>query len=266
MPQERLQKIIAQAGLTSRRAAEALIVAGRVRVDGRVAHELGTRADPKRNVVEVEGYGVLKPEPPVYLLLHKPPYVVSTVSDPEGRQTVLECIERTRAVGPKQFEGNLPRVFPVGRLDFDAEGLILLTNDGELAHTMLHPRRHVPKTYMVKVRGVPDAASIRRLTTGIRLRRDDGSLTRPTAPAEVRLVKQTRSNSWLEMTLFEGRNHQVKRMCDAIGHQVNRLIRVDFGGIELGNLPAGAWRFLSGPELKLLKQWQTQEPAVKHSC
>jgi pseudouridine synthase len=256
MALERLQKIIARAGVSSRRAAENLIREGRVRVDGRVTRELGTRADPQQATVEVEGHGVLQAEPPVYILVHKPPYVVSTAHDPEGRQTVMEVVERSRADGPRQYEGGLPRVFPVGRLDFDAEGLILMTNDGPLTHAMLHPRRHVPKTYMVKVRGVPTPQALQQLRTGVRLRRDDGTLSHASAPAEVRLVKQTRSNSWLELTIFEGRNHQVKRMCDAIGHSVNRLIRVDFGGVELGALPTGAWRFLTHPEIKLLKQWQ----------
>jgi 23S rRNA pseudouridine2605 synthase len=256
MAQERLQKIIARAGISSRRAAESLIREGRVRVNGQVTRELGTRADPQQATVEVDGHGVVQAEPPVYIMVHKPPYVVSTAHDPEGRHTILEVVEKSRAAGPRQYEGGLPRVFPVGRLDFDAEGLILLTNDGPLTHAMLHPRRHVPKMYMVKVRGVPNAAALQALRTGVRMRRDDGTLTPLTAPAEVRLVKQTRSNSWLELTLFEGRNHQVKRMCDAVGHSVNRLIRVDFGGVELGDLPTAAWRFLTHPEIKLLKQWQ----------
>ena len=256
MAPQRLQKIIARAGVASRRAAERLIVEGRVRVDGVVSRTLGVRADPERSHVEVDGVGVLRAEPMAYILLHKPPYVISTLDDPEGRDTVLDVIERTRAVGKRQFEGLLPRVFPVGRLDFDAEGFVLLTNDGELAHTLLHPRRHVPKTYTVKLRGTPDARAMEMLRTGVNLAEEEGRPFYRTAPCEARIVKTGRSNCWLEMILFEGRNHQVKRMGDAIGHPVIRLVRTEFGGIELGDLPTGAWRFLDHAEIHLLKTWQ----------
>jgi 23S rRNA pseudouridine2605 synthase len=256
MALERLQKIIAKAGLASRRSAEQLILDGRVRVNGEVVWELGTKADPNLATVEVDGHGVLRAEPLVYIALHKPEHVVSTVHDPEGRTTVLQLIEQSRATGVRQYEGGMPRIYPVGRLDFDAEGLILLTNDGALSHAMLHPKRHVPKTYMVKVRGRPEPAAIERLRSGVRLRNEDGTWSHHTVPAEVRVVKEGRTNTWLEMTLFEGRNHQVKRMCDAIGHFTIRLIRTDFGGIELGNLLPASWRFLTHPEIKQLKVWQ----------
>jgi 23S rRNA pseudouridine2605 synthase len=256
MAQERLQKIIARAGVTSRRGAEKLIVEGRVRVNGVVSRTLGVRADPQSAHVEVDGVGVLRAEPFAYILLHKPPYVISTLSDPEGRDTVLDVLERTRAMGKRQFEGMLPRVFPVGRLDFDAEGFVLLTNDGELAYTLLHPKRHVPKTYTVKVRGTPDARALEVLRTGVNLPEEEGRPFYRTAPCEARIVKTGRTNCWLEMILFEGRNHQVKRMCDAIGHPVIRLVRTEFGGIELGDLPTGAWRFLDHPEIHTLKVWQ----------
>lgn len=256
MASERLQKIIAQSGVASRRAAEQIILQGRVRVNGKVASELGTKADLAVDTVEVDGQGVLSKEPRVYIALYKPVHVISTVSDPEGRMTVLQLLEQSRAQGARQFEGSMPRVYPVGRLDFDAEGIILLTNDGDLAQSLMHPRGHVPKTYMVKVRGRPDPASLERLRTGVRLRQEDGSWSRPTAPADVRVVKEGRTNTWLELTIFEGRNHQVKRMCDAIGHFSIRLIRVDFGGIALDPLPPGAWRFLTGAEVKGLTAWQ----------
>ncbi|HET6345513.1 MAG TPA: pseudouridine synthase [Myxococcota bacterium] len=256
MATERLQKIIAKAGLASRRAAEQLILDGRVRVDGEVVWELGSKADPVAQTVEVDGHGVLRAEPLVYIALHKPEHVVSTVHDPEGRATVLQLLEQSRAMGARPYEGNMPRIYPVGRLDFDAEGLILLTNDGALSHAMLHPKRHVPKTYMVKVRGRPDDVALERLRSGVRLRNEDGTWTHHTAPAEVRVVKEGRTNTWLELTLFEGRNHQVKRMCDAIGHFTIRLIRTDFGGVELGDLPPAAWRFLTHPEIKQLKAWR----------
>ena len=237
MAPERLQKIIAQAGIASRRAAEQIIVDGRVRVNGQVVRELGAKADIAHDTVEVDGQGALQKEPHVYIALYKPVFVVSTVSDPEGRTTVVQLLEESRAQGARRFEGQMPRVYPVGRLDFDAEGIILLTNDGDLAQTLLHPRCHVPKTYMVKVRGRPNYDALDRLRHGVRLLQDDGRWSRPTAPADVRVVKEGRTNTWLEMTIFEGRNHQVKRMCDAVGHFAIRLIRVDFGGIALDPLP-----------------------------
>jgi pseudouridine synthase len=255
MAEERLQKILAGAGLASRRGAEQFISAGRVKVNGKVVSELGAKADPERDKIEVEGHGLIRSEELVYVALHKPPKVVSTVRDPEGRPTVLQILERSRATGQRRFEGELPRVYPVGRLDFDAEGLILLTNDGELAQALTHPSYRVPRTYMVKVRGIPVEKDLERLRRGVRLKNPDGSLTRATAHAEVTLVKKGTTNSWLELTLFEGRNHQVKRMCDAIRHTTVRLIRIDYGGIELDPLPPGAWRFLTNAEVGKLKTW-----------
>jgi 23S rRNA pseudouridine2605 synthase len=255
MAQERLQKILASAGVASRRAAEDYIVDGRVRVNGKVVRELGAKADPTTDKIEVDGRGLLHAEKLVYIALHKPTKVVSTVRDPEGRPTVLQVIEKSRAVGVRHSEGELPRLYPVGRLDFDAEGLILLTNDGDLAQTLTHPSFRVPRTYMVKVRGLPDERDLERLRRGVRLKNPDGSVTRPTAPAEVRVVKKGASNAWLELTLFEGRNHQVKRMCESIGHFTVRLIRVDYGGVALDPLPEGAWRFLTAAEVRKLKTW-----------
>jgi 23S rRNA pseudouridine2605 synthase len=256
MPEERLQKIIARAGIASRRAAETYIVEGRVQVNGRVVRTLGSTADPRRDRVELSGYGLLQSEPMAYLAVYKPPYVMSTVADPEGRQTVLQLIERVRPVGPCSIETQMPRVYPVGRLDFDAQGIMLMTNDGDLTHQLLHPRQRVPRTYMVKVRGVADARALQRLRTGLRLQNDDGSWTRPTLAAEARLVKSNPTNCWLELTLFEGRNHQVKRMCAAVGHTVQVLIRTDFGGIALDErLPAGGWRQLQAGEVAQLKGW-----------
>ncbi|MED5464799.1 MAG: pseudouridine synthase [Myxococcota bacterium] len=262
MAEERLQKIIAAAGITSRRNAEQYILDGRVSVNGTVVNELGSKADPDRDEIRVEGFGKLSAQPKVYIALHKPVLVMSTVKDPEGRQTVLDVIESTRAQGHRQFEGALPRIFPVGRLDFNAEGLILLSNDGDLMHRLLHPRQHVPKTYAVKVRGRPDAKSLERLRNGVRLQNEDGSLTPKTLPSEVQITKQGPSNTWLEMTILEGRNHQVKRMCAAVGHTVSRLIRTDFGGISLDPLPPGAWRFLSAVEIAQLEGWSQQKVNV----
>ena len=255
MSLERLQKIIAQAGIASRRSAEKYITDGRVKVNGTVVRELGSKADANRDEIYVEGYGVILAQPKVYIALHKPPKVMSTNMDPEGRQTVLDVIESSRAFGHRQFEGELPRVFPVGRLDWDAEGLLLMTNDGELANQLIHPRHHVPKVYAVKVRGKPDAKSLQRLRDGVRLRNEDGSRTGKTLPAEVEITKEGKSNTWLELTLFEGKNHQVKRMCDSIGHSVSRLIRIDFGGISVEPLPSGGWRFLAVEEVESLRAW-----------
>jgi 23S rRNA pseudouridine2605 synthase len=250
---ERLQKILARAGLASRRKAEELISGGRVRINGEVVRELGTRADPAKDKIEVEGWGVVSAQPHVYIALYKPVHVVSTVRDPEGRRTVLDLLHESRAQGARKMEGELPRVFPVGRLDFDAEGIILMTNDGELSNKLTHPRTHVPKTYMVKVKGRPEETTLDRLRKGVRLRNEDGTLTRATAPAGVKIAKQSDSNTWLELTLFEGRYHQVKRMCDAIGHRCIRLVRRAFGGIEVEPLGPGAWRFLSNAEIASLR-------------
>lgn len=263
MPQERLQKIIAQAGLASRRNAEKYITDGRVRVNGSIIRELGSKADPQRDEIHVEGHGFISAQAKVYLAVYKPPKVMSTTNDPEGRQTVMELIQASRASGHRQFEGELPRVFPVGRLDWDAEGLLLMTNDGELANSLIHPKHHVPKVYAVKVRGKPDAKTLERLRQGVRLRNEDGSWSGKTLPAEVQITKEGRSNTWLELTLFEGKNHQVKRMCESIGHPLSRLIRIDFGGITLEQLPPGGWRFLSSGEVESLKVWVQKNAAKK---
>lgn len=255
MTGERLQKIIAQAGVCSRRAAEAYIVEGRVRVNGEVVRTLGTRADLTRDRVEVQGHGALAVEPRVYLAMHKPVHVVSTARDPEGRVTLIDLLEKSRATGGRRFEAELPRVFPIGRLDFDAEGIILLTNDGQLSNQLMHPRFHAPKTYVVKVKGRVEARDLERLRRGVRLPEGEGRWSKRTAPAEVVVQREVSANTWLEMTLVEGRNHQVKRMCQAIGKRVIRLVRTDFAGISVDPLPAGAWRFLSEAEVGQLRAW-----------
>ena len=251
-----LQKIIAQAGIASRRKAEQMILDGRVRINGKTIKELGTKADPRTDEIDVDGYGRLASESLVYILLYKPANVMSTVKDPEGRPTVVGVLDKTRSIGKRRFEGQMPRIYPVGRLDFDAEGLLLLTNDGDFTHLLTHPRHHVPKTYTVRVRGIPEAKELDRLREGIRLAEDDGRLGRRTRPAEVELLKKGKSNSWLLMTIFEGRNHQVKRMCQTIGHSVVRLIRTNFGGIDIGAMEPGQWRMLEPEEINLLKRWE----------
>jgi 23S rRNA pseudouridine2605 synthase len=232
----RLQKVIADSGLASRRKAETLITEGRVTVNGRVIQELGTRVDPARDHVKVDGRH-LKPAPPeTFVMLHKPEGYMSAMSDPEGRPTVADLLG-----------GIGPRVFPVGRLDYDSEGLMLLTNHGQLAQALLHPRYHVAKTYRIKVKGVLSNEEIASLERGVML--DDG----PTGQAIIKKGGKAEKNSWVEMTIFEGRKHQVKRMLETVGHPVLKLIRVRFGPLALGTLPVGEYRFLTDREANALR-------------
>jgi 23S rRNA pseudouridine2605 synthase len=232
----RLQKVIADSGLASRRKAEELISQGRVTVNGRVVCELGTKVDPARDHVKVDGRH-LKPVPPqTFLMLNKPRNIMSTMNDPGGRSTIADLLPGVRM-----------RVFPVGRLDFDSEGLVLLTNDGELAQRLLHPRHHVPKTYLIKVKGMLDGEDIGVLEKGVML--DDGR----TGPAIIKKVGKATENSWLEITIFEGRKHQVKRMLEAVGHPVLKLRRVRFGPLTLGDLPTGQYRYLTDREANSIR-------------
>jgi 23S rRNA pseudouridine2605 synthase len=233
---ERLQKIIADAGISSRRKAEELIREGRVRISGRVVTKLGTKADPERESIEVDGQFLSARTPErVYIALHKPRGYITSRQDPEGRSTVTELLR-----------GVPERVFPVGRLDYDAEGLLLLTNDGELAQRLLHPRYAVPRTYLVKVKGLPDAQSITRLRRGVVL--SDGV----SLPARVSFIERTQKNSWVRITVTEGRNRLIKRMCATVGHPVLKLKRVAFGRLELGSLQPGNFRVLSAREVERL--------------
>jgi len=228
---ERLQKALARVGWGSRRVVEELIADGRVSVNGEVA-QLGRRVDLDHDLVEVDGAPVgIKPGL-VHYLLNKPRGVVTTASDTHGRPTVLSLV-------PEE-----PRVFPVGRLDMDTEGLLLLTNDGELAHRLTHPSFGVEKTYVAEVEGAPSRAAIRRLREGIEL--DDGM----TAPAKVALTEP----NVLTLTIHEGRNRQVRRMCEAIGHPVVRLVRTRFGPLHDRRLKPGAWRELSQEEVRALAE------------
>lgn len=232
----RLQKMIADAGVASRRKAEELIVAGRVTVNGRVVRELGTKVDPARDHVKVDGRH-LKPVPPqTFLVLNKPKGYVSSLSDPEGRPTITNLLH-----------GVTLRVFPVGRLDFDSEGLLLLTNDGQMAQALLHPRYHVPKTYLIKVKGMLSDEKIASLERGVEL--EDGR----TAPAQVKKVRKAVENSWVEITIHEGRKHQVKRMLEAVGHPVLKLTRIRFGPLSLGDLASGEYRYLTDREANTLR-------------
>lgn len=232
----RLQKVIAQSGLASRRKAEELIRAGRVTVNGRVMTELGTRVDPARDHIKVDGRRVKPPQPDTFLMLNKPAGYLSTLGDPLDRPTIADLIT-TRGI----------RVFPVGRLDYDSEGLLLLTNNGEIAQACLHPRYHVAKTYEVKVKGVLTDDEIAQLQHGVLLQ--DG----PTEPARVKKLHKADVNSWLEITIFEGRKHQVKRMLEAVGHPVIKLRRTKFGPLSLGTLPLGKFRHLTDEEANALR-------------
>ncbi len=246
----RLQKLIASTGLSSRRKAETLIAAGRVTVNGKVVTELGTKVDAERDHVKVDGKHLTAAQPFVYLMLNKPKNVMSTLDDPGGRTTVKEFLR-----------GVSVRVFPVGRLDFDSEGLMLLTNNGDLAQALLHPRYHVPKTYLIKVKGMLTDEEIARLERGIRL--NDGI----TGPAFVKKVKKAEQNSWLELTIREGRKHQVKRMLEAVGHPVIKLVRIRMGPLSLGDLPAGGFRFLTDREANALRELVEERlEAVEQGC
>lgn len=231
----RLQKIIAEAGVTSRRKAEELMLEGRVRVNGRVVDELGAKADPLKDKIEVDGRNISHKGPPTYILLNKPKGYISSVSDPLKRPVVVDLIKGGT------------RVFPVGRLDYDAEGVLLLTNDGDLANRLIHPKFDVPKKYLVKVKDVPTQEEIQKLEKGVYL--EDGR----TLPAKARFIRKTQENSWIELTVTEGRNRLVKRMCLAIGHPVAKLKRVEFAGIKLGSLNPGQYRLLTKKEVERLK-------------
>ncbi|MCK5656623.1 MAG: rRNA pseudouridine synthase [Deltaproteobacteria bacterium] len=237
MQAERLQKILSKAGITSRRKAEGLILQGRVSVNGKIVRELGTKAVLGRDEIRVDGE-TLKPESEgVVLVLFKPRRCVTTLHDPQGRPTVADFVNKFPI-----------RLYPVGRLDYDAEGLLLLTNDGELAHRLQHPRYKVPKTYLVKVRGHPPAEALAILQQGVNL--EDGI----TAPAELIVVEDDQKATWLSLTLREGRKHQVKRMCAAVGHPVLRLRRTKVGPIELDDLRPGEIRRLKSRAVRSLRK------------
>lgn len=233
----RLQKLLARAGVASRRAAEELIRDGRVRVDGRVVTQMGVTVDPARAVVKVDGRVVRPVEEYHYLLLNKPARVVCTLADPEGRRTVRDLLPPGTG-----------RVYPVGRLDWDAEGVLLLTDDGDLAHRLMHPSYEVERTYHVKVKDQIDDGALERLRRGVFL--EDGR-----ARAEgVQLLRRTRENSWVSLTLREGRYHEVKRLCQAVGHPVLKIRRVSYAGLGVGRLAPGALRELSPAEVERLRR------------
>lgn len=255
MAQERLQKILAAAGIASRRKSEELIAAGLVEINGQIVTEMGAKADPERDSIRVNGKVLRGPERKVYLLMNKPKGYVTTVTDPEGRPTVMDLL-------PKLEE----RVFPVGRLDYISEGLLLLTNDGALMQRLTHASSHVPKTYLVKVSGQPTEADITKMRRGIVLppvrphslkgeklnrKPDSDSLPIKTAPAKVEKFREG-ENPWYEVTITEGRYHQLRRMFEQVGHRVEKIKRVRYGPLSLDVEP-GKVRPLTRSEVVALE-------------
>jgi 23S rRNA pseudouridine2605 synthase len=244
MAAERLQKIIAAAGIASRRKAEQLISGGLVSVNGKIVTELGSKADSEHDHIRVNGKLLRGAERHIYLLMNKPKGYVTTVSDPEHRPTVMDLL---RGIGA--------RVYPVGRLDYASEGLLLLSNDGDFAHRMMKAASHVPKTYMVKVAGTPKTEGLARLREGISIPSEKGRRVR-TAPAKIRVIKES-ANPWYEVTLTEGRNRQIRRMFEEIGHHVEKIKRVRYGPLELDVHP-GEFRKLTAEEVKRLMSLTTR--------
>src|SRR6266508_3035235 len=237
--QQRLQKLIAAAGIASRRHAEELIAAGQVSVNGRTVTELGVKANPQTDHIKVKGRLInplLQKHEHVYVLLNKPKGYLSSMADPKGRPLVIELIP-----------SSLGRLHPVGRLDFNTEGLLLLTNDGEFTNLVTSARNRIPKVYEVKVKGVPPESAIERLRRGIAIGKGER-----TAPAAVRKLRDVKTNSWFEVTLHGGRNQQIRRMFDAIGHSVVKLKRTRIGTLDEKGLPIGKWRRLTATEVKRL--------------
>ena len=292
----RLQLVLAKGGVASRRAAEALMQAGRVSVNGRVVSELGTRVDPSLDTITVDGKEVSR-EPLAYYLLNKPKGYVTTAADPEGRATVFDLLNeqgircrqspgqgmqtQARAVDPSAL-----RLFAVGRLDYNTEGALLLTNDGELAHALMHPSRGVTKIYHAKLRGEISRDQILRLQRGVELpparildsegkviERSPASQARGkgpakplrehSAPCDVRLIKTTGRHTWLEFELHEGKNRQIHRMSEAIGSSLLKLMRVAYAGLELGELPTGTARALTPREVSMLRAEVGLAPPVE---
>ncbi len=239
MPAERLQKIISAAGIASRRKAEQFITGGLVSVNGKIVTELGTKADLEHDHIRVNGKLLREAERHVYLLMNKPKGYVTTLSDPEKRPTVMQLL---RGVGA--------RVYPVGRLDYASEGLLLLTNDGELANLMMKAASHVPKTYMVKVAGTPSTEGLGKLRAGLTIRSDKGKRVK-TAPAIINPIRES-NNPWYEVTLMEGKNRQIRRMFEEIGHHVEKIKRVRYGPLEL-DVPPGKFRRLDPREVSRLR-------------
>jgi pseudouridine synthase len=234
--QERLQKFLSSAGIASRRQAEKLMLESRVTVNGKIANELGVKVDPSMDAVKVDGK-LVRSEQLNYVLLNKPKGTICTMDDPEGRPKVTDLVRGVKA-----------RLYPVGRLDFDTTGALLLTNDGELANLLMHPQHRFAKTYVAKLKGIPTPENIEKLKTGIYID------NKRTAPAEAKILGVKEKNSVIQLTLREGRNKQVKRMCQAIGHPVIRLNRSAYGFLKVDDMALGTWRHLQSVEVEYLKK------------
>ena len=240
---ERLARYLAHAGIASRRHAEILIAAGRVQVNGQVVTTQGVRVNPQRDSITVDGKAVLETEKLVYVLLHKPAGYVSTANDPQKRPTVLDLLSP---------ELRRLRVYPVGRLDIDTSGLLLLTNDGDFALHLTHPRYSMEKHYRALVKGCPPASALAALRRGVEIVEDNGGHHK-TSPAKVSIFKQVGDNCWLSLTIHEGHKRQVRRMLTAIGFPVLELMRVGIGSLELGDVAEGKWRYLTEDEVRALR-------------
>lgn len=253
MGEVRLQKVIAAGGVASRREAERLIAAGRVTVNGRVVRMQGVRVDPQRDEVRVDGKPVSVRREPIYLMLNKPRSVVATAKDPQGRTTVFDILRGQASATGRE------RVFHIGRLDYASEGLLLLTNDGKLADVLMHPSSGVPRVYQARVRGVPSRTVFTRLHHGVNL--EDG----PARARRARVLKKNSNSTWVELTVVEGRNRLVRRLFGELGHPVLRLVRVGYGGLQLGDLPRGKARRLTPGEISTLKKWRKRKRRAERS-
>lgn len=233
----RLQKILAYAGIASRRKAEKLIKDGHVTVNGTIITELGAKADPAKDHIKVCNKLILKKERPVYLLLNKPRGYVTTLNDDKGRPSVRDLIKNVKE-----------RIYPVGRLDINSEGLLLLTNDGILAHGLAHPSNHIQKVYLARVKGIPDENKVRRLTRGIKIKGI------PVAPLKVSIERITGKNSWLRFVLTEGKKRQIRLLCESVGHTVSKLKRIRYAFLDLKDVNLGEFRHLNSDEIVRLKK------------
>lgn len=232
---ERLQKFLANAGIASRRKCEELILEGKVKVNGQLVRELGFKIDPEADLVEFEGKEVAAREKKIVLILNKPKEVISTVTDPQGRKTVLDLLPN-----------NFPRLYPVGRLDYESEGMLILTNDGYLADKIMHPKNEIKKVYHVWVYGYPSQEAMEKFSQGLDL--EDGK----TAPAKIKLIRKARSTSLMEVEILEGKKRQIRRMFEELGHPVAKLVRIQIGHLTMGKLAEGKFKRLTEEDINKL--------------